>query len=192
MSRLLSRPRARGWLLPLLLGALLPGCKERERPRLTQQQFVDVYLQLIQARIDAAGDSTAYAAKRDRVFQDARVKPDDLREFVAAGGDDPLALRDAWQSVAARLDTLYGGVTSRPPAGMREALRSAVDTTGSADSTRPVKPRVIVPSGMRPERRFPAPVHADSLGRAPRAVPDSASAPAPRPTPSPPAAGTRP
>ncbi len=140
-------------LLPLWLllpGSCLPGCARKQPAAISEQRFVDAYVQLVQARIDAAGDSVAYAAKRDRVFLDAHLEPADLRAFVESGRKDPIALRDAWQDIAVRLDTLYGGVTSRPPAGLREALRTRGDTTS-------VSPRVISPGIPARSPRLPAP-----------------------------------
>jgi hypothetical protein len=166
MSRLRTRPGRRRAFLPswlILLAACLPGCRKEPAAPISQQKFVDAYVQLVQARIDAAGDSVAYAAKRDRVFMDTGVKPADLRAFVEAGRRNPLPLRDAWQSIAARLDTLYGGVTSGPPAGLREALRTRGDTTS-------VSPRVIRPGTPARDTGPPVSRPADSsVGR--RGVP---------------------
>jgi hypothetical protein len=132
------RSHTRRALLLLLAGPLATACTDTKPAAMSRRQFVDVYVQLVQARIDAAGDSVAYAAKRDRVFIDAHLKAADLRAFVESGREDPVQLRDAWRDIAARLDTLYGGVTSRPPPGLRDALRTRGDTTHA-------NPRVVVP-----------------------------------------------
>jgi hypothetical protein len=169
----------------LVAACVVTGCRgAKGERRMTRRQFVNVYVQLVQARIDAAGDSVAYAAKRDRVFLDARVKPEAMRAFVESARADPTEMRVAWREIAARLDTLYGGVTTGPPPGLRDAFRTRSDTTlagraGAAgpptrahsarpagppgpDSSAPGKPRPALPprspSDHPAERPAPPPL----------------------------------
>lgn len=98
------------------------GCADRPHARISREQFVDAYVRMVRARIDAEGDSSAYAARRDRAFAEAGVSAQDMRAFVEGGRFRPEELRAAWQAIAVKLDTLYGGVTSRAPPDLREAF----------------------------------------------------------------------
>jgi hypothetical protein len=89
---------------------------------LSRDRFVAAYVAMVQARIEAEGDSAAYRAARDRALERLGVTPAEMRTFVERGKQEPERLGDAWEAIAARLDTLYGGVTTEPPPAMQREL----------------------------------------------------------------------
>ena len=105
----------------------IPGCVDEAPEAIPREKFVDAYIRLVRARIDAEGDSIAYMAARDEALRRAGVSASDLRRFVRVGGRNPQALSAAWQEIAAKLDTLYGGVTSELSPEMRRALGQEVE-----------------------------------------------------------------
>ncbi|MFN2431699.1 MAG: hypothetical protein ABR599_02565 [Gemmatimonadota bacterium] len=112
LPRLLRQAAALA-LLPL--GAAGADCAPEERAGLARDEFVEAYMALVRARIDADGDTAAYAAARARALERAGVSAAEMRAYVEDGRNRPEELGLAWQTIAARLDTLYGGVTGPPP-----------------------------------------------------------------------------
>lgn len=110
---------------------VLPACAGGgDDPQgLSRDRFVAAYVAMVQARIDAEGDSAAYRAARDRALERLGVTPAEMRTFVERGKQEPERLGDAWEAIAARLDTLYGGVTTEPPPAMQRELEAEGDTT---------------------------------------------------------------
>ncbi|MBA2563880.1 MAG: hypothetical protein H0V09_00450 [Gemmatimonadetes bacterium] len=123
---------ARGLAAGVLLAAA--GCRSDAPVTIPREKFVEAYVRLVRARIDAEEDSGAYLKGRDAALHRTGVTPADLRAYVEAGNRDPEALRVAWQEIAAKLDTLYGGVTSELSPEMREALRAARGSEPLADT----------------------------------------------------------
>jgi hypothetical protein len=103
------------------LAFALPGCRSAaDAPQgLSRDRFVTAYVALVQARIESEGDSAVYRAARDRALDRLGVTPAELRAFVERGKTEPEQLGDAWAAIAAKLDTLYGGVTTEPPPAMQ-------------------------------------------------------------------------
>ena len=113
------------------------SCSPAESEGLSRDDFVTLYMRLVRARIDAQGDSAAYAASRDRVLQDAGVTEEQMRDFVASRGNDPEELRRAWIEIAVKLDTLYGGVTIADPVRDLRAKPPAPAETATPKGTGP-------------------------------------------------------
>lgn len=147
---------------------------------------METYIRLVRARIDTEGDSAAYAAARDRALAEAGVTARQMREFVEAGRRDPDELRDAWQAIAARLDTLYGGVTTEPPPELRGTIGPPGRPPGNA-IPRPAGagPRTGNASGARGSRTGATPGAAPGAATPHPAIAPGASreTPAPRPGP---------
>jgi len=116
-------------VLALALAGLAVACTDREPAELSREEFVNAYFRMVRARIDAQGDSAVYAAARDRALAEAGVTAREMRDFVEASREHPEEMRAAWQAIAAKLDTLYGGVTTEPPPEMREALGDVLGDT---------------------------------------------------------------
>jgi hypothetical protein len=113
----------------LALVLLAPACTSDDEPQgLSRDRFVAAYVAMVQARIEAEGDSAAYLARRDRALERLGVTTREMRAFLEHGKQDPEQLGDAWEAVAAKLDTLYGGVTTEPPPVMRRELEAEVDS----------------------------------------------------------------
>jgi hypothetical protein len=110
---------------------VLPACAGGgDDPQgLSRDRFVAAYVAMVQARIEAEGDSAAYRRVRDRALERLGVTPAEMRTFVERGKQEPERLSDAWEAIAARLDTLYGGVTTEPPPAMQRELEAEADTT---------------------------------------------------------------
>lgn len=110
---------------------VLPACAGGggDPQGLSRDRFVAAYVAMVQARIEAEGDSAAYRAARDRALERLGVTPAEMRTFVERGKQEPERLGDAWEAIAARLDTLYGGVTTEPPPAMQRELEAESDTT---------------------------------------------------------------
>lgn len=138
--RTVRHRRAGALALAAGLIASVAACPGNGRPSLSRDEFVDAYIQLVRARIDARGDSAAYAAKRDQVFRQTAATPEEMRAFIRAGRRDPAALRGAWQAIAAKLDTLYGGVTAAAPPELRRAFESPPPVHPEPDSLRRPSP----------------------------------------------------
>jgi hypothetical protein len=158
------------------LGVLL-SCGEREPSGLSREEFVQIYVRLIRARIAAAGDSAAYAAARENIFDFAKVSAADMRGFVEAGKERPEELRAAWQAIAAKLDTLYGGVTEPPPGPPEGLSRGAVaDTLGSP----PARSPQALPDTLSTQGRRQALPNTLSTPARRQALPDTISSPSRR------------
>ena len=130
------------------------ACSREEPLPIPRERFVAAYVGMVRARIEAGGDTAAYVAARDRALAEAGVTARELEAYVAAGRERPEELRDAWQAVAAKLDTLYGGVTE-PPAELGEKLPTGAAPRGgasAADTNRSAVPR-RAPTRSRGGRR---------------------------------------
>ena len=116
-------------LRPVLALALLACAGSGDDPQgLSRDRFITAYVAMVQARIEAEGDSADYRAARDRALERLGVTPDDLRALVERGKQEPEQLGEAWEAIAAKLDTLYGGVTTEPPPAMRRELEAEGDS----------------------------------------------------------------
>lgn len=122
--------RPHGLRLVVALGLLACACSGDDPQGLSRDRFVAAYVAMVQARIEAEGDSAAYRAGRDRVLERLGVTTREMRAFLDYGKQDPERLGKAWEAIAARLDTLYGGVTTEPPPVMQRELEAEGEEAG--------------------------------------------------------------
>lgn len=115
--------RALGAVLALSALLLLAGCNSNGgEPRLSVDDYVDVYVELLEAA-DAAPDSFAAADSARRILAARDLTQDDLLGFARRHTDDPRVLADAWRRIYERL-------TAPEPADTATA-----DTAAASDST---------------------------------------------------------
>jgi len=93
-------------LLGLLLCAAVPACGQgRGTPAISRDAFVDSYVALRVAGLSTeVGDLSDSA--RSRILTEQGVTEQDLLDFVAARGTDVVFMRDLWNEIEQRLDSV--------------------------------------------------------------------------------------
>ncbi len=111
-------PPAAAALLAAL--SLLPaGCgRTPEQPSLDRDTFVATYVDLRKVALERGGGALEEAA-RDSILRAHGVTQDELLGFTDVHGDDPEYMKQVWDAVELRLDSLAppegpGGVPLRP------------------------------------------------------------------------------
>lgn len=91
---------SRGLILCALLW--LVACDSTTEGDLTQDEYVDVYVELLRAA-DAAPDSFAASDSARRILAARGLSEEDLLEYARRHADDPGHLAEAWRTIEERL-----------------------------------------------------------------------------------------
>jgi hypothetical protein len=90
-------------LVGILSAALLSCGTNAETTGVTSDSFIEVMVELRRTANEAAGDTVAFAARREQILLDAGVTEEQLREYVEAHGRNVEHMARIWEMINTRL-----------------------------------------------------------------------------------------
>jgi hypothetical protein len=100
----------------------LGGCGGSEEPALTEDEYVDAYVEILRA-IDEEPDEVAASERAQEIMKRRGITEEDLVEFAQRHRDDPKYLAEVWRRIEMRLrnpepaDTAQSADTVRAEGG---------------------------------------------------------------------------
>jgi hypothetical protein len=90
-----------------ILSAVLLSCSPgADSAIVTSDSFIQVMVDLRRAANQAAGDTAAFAARREQILLDAGVTEEQLHAYVEAHGRDVEHMARVWETINTRLSQL--------------------------------------------------------------------------------------
>jgi hypothetical protein len=93
-------------LVGILSAALLSCGTGAETTGVTSDSFIQVMVELRRTASQAAGDTVAFAARREQILLDAGVTEEQLREYVEAHGHNVEHMARIWETINTRISDL--------------------------------------------------------------------------------------
>jgi hypothetical protein len=93
-------------LLGILSAALLSCGTGADTTGVTDDSFVQVMVELRRAANQAAGDTTAFAARREQILLDAGVTEEQLQDYVETHGRNVEHMARLWETINTRLSDI--------------------------------------------------------------------------------------
>ncbi len=98
----IERRRAFGAVAVLSALLCLGACGGAEEPTLSEDEYVDAYVELLRA-IDEEPDEAAASARAAEILARRGITEEDLAAFVERHRDDPKYLAEVWRRIEMRL-----------------------------------------------------------------------------------------
>jgi hypothetical protein len=90
-----------------ILSAVLLSCSPgADSTVVSSDSFIQVMVDLRRAANEAAGDTAAFAARREQILLDAGVTEEQLHAYVEAHGRDVGHMARVWETINSRLSPL--------------------------------------------------------------------------------------
>jgi hypothetical protein len=90
-------------LLTAALALLLATCAREPATGLTDQQFIDVVVELRRAAAEHTEEPAAYEARRDEILEERGLDDAALRRYVEVRGRDLQRMAEIWSAINERL-----------------------------------------------------------------------------------------
>jgi|GEM_PF-6302755 len=114
----LRRTRRRSLAIILITLLTIIGCGGESKgtqstTAISDDEFIEIYLELREAAVEADSDSTKeFAELRDEILERYEIEPDDLFHFIDQKASDLEGLSLVWDSIYQRMKERRGGIDS--------------------------------------------------------------------------------
>jgi hypothetical protein len=94
-----------GILLICIIAVLVILSSHRSSSEISENKFVDVYVQLSLANELYASDSLKLQEEREKIFRQAQVTPEEMDSFVKEHGQQPEQWERIWKKILQKLES---------------------------------------------------------------------------------------
>jgi hypothetical protein len=85
------------------VAVLLAACAREPATGISDEQFIDVVVELRRAAVEHREDHEAFQARKDAILQQSGVEEEQLRQYVEVRGRDLQHMAEVWATINERL-----------------------------------------------------------------------------------------